>query len=148
MKPHYKSLDDTLKTVLSKNSAPPDSEKMEAMRRQLLAAVPDEPVTNRWWSPIRITAFASACIIVIIFSALVITNATDSTIPGNPNPLHQFEQIALDDTQLDQMLLLLADFTSDSSLISPYENSETYGFGTTDDFSLLSDVWNTDTIDL
>ena len=102
-----------LKTLMEAEFPSASEKKMDSMRRHILAAVPDEPAPKSWWSPVRFSLAGASLVILIVVGVFMQMNL--ETVQNSSSPaIPTWVQWTDNPDDLDQMLVLLSDFTGES----------------------------------
>ena len=117
-----------LKEIFRRQEVPVDADRLEAMRRRVLAGVPEDTLTfvPPWF---RRPVFVLSSALVAFLIAVGAYIFRDAFPPAPPDPLDDIYRIVENDDQLDQLVVLLDEFISRESPRDFFER-EREDFGT------------------
>ena len=119
--------DERLRELLRAENRPADPHRLDAMRRIVLAHVPEETRESpfawlgRWKVGAGAAAFSAALLAGVVFWR---------SLPQGQGSLEPVYALAEEEKQIDRMIVLLASVTSDDTGSVPIFDPEAYDLGT------------------
>lgn len=123
-----------LKEMFRKQAEPVDPDRLDTIRKRVLAGVPNEVPASAWF---RRPALAFSSVLAVLLIAAGIYLFRDTSPPGPRDPLDDIYRIVENDDQLDQLVLLLDEFVSGESRTYLLEREEDLGTGVFTEDDLL-----------
>lgn len=125
------NIEKDLKEMFRKQADPVDPDRLDTIRKRVLAGVPNEVPASAWfWRPAL--AFSSVLAVFLIAVGIYLLRDTSP-----PEPLDDIYRIVENDDQLDQLVLLLDEFISGESRTYLLEREEDLGTGVFTEDDLL-----------